>query len=210
MAQGKEEEFERRALELIERALEAILLLVWLGRLPWFIFDGWHRDPLVRPWRHRRQYADHAGPRPAPRAGLVRSSQLPDEPAVRREHSLVAAGRSPDRRADPRPAPVARRRRGGALGRRDRALVAVSAAALLARAHRAAAARPARLSAGVRDAVLRRVDQRHVHAGADRSSRLAARAAGAEHRGHRGPEACARRADARASRARCRSPSGSR
>ena len=51
--------------------------------------------------RHRRQYADHAGPRLASRPGLVRPSPVSAESALRREHPLVAAGRPADRRADP-------------------------------------------------------------------------------------------------------------
>jgi hypothetical protein len=43
MAQGKEEEFERRALALIERRWKTILLLAWLGAVAWSIYDGWHQ-----------------------------------------------------------------------------------------------------------------------------------------------------------------------
>src|SRR3954471_13324048 len=39
MAQGKDEEFERRTLELIARHWKWIVLLVWLGFCAWFIVD---------------------------------------------------------------------------------------------------------------------------------------------------------------------------
>ena len=39
MTEGKDEEFERRALELIERQWKWVVLLVWLGFCAWFIFD---------------------------------------------------------------------------------------------------------------------------------------------------------------------------
>ena len=155
-----------------------IVVLVWLGFCAWFIFDNGHeirwfglgdtddnmRIMQVRGLLHGQGWFD------------LRQYRL-NPP--RREHPLVAAGRSADRRADPRLAAVPRRRRGGALGGRDRAAAALSAAAVLAGADGAAADRPARLSAGVPGPVLRRLDQRHVHAGADRPPRLAARAAGA-------------------------------
>ena len=43
MAEGKEEEWERRALELIERRWKTIVLLVWLSFCAWFIYDGWNQ-----------------------------------------------------------------------------------------------------------------------------------------------------------------------
>src|SRR5690349_6791111 len=43
MTQGKEEEFERRALELIERHWKWIVVLVWLGFCAWFIFDKYNQ-----------------------------------------------------------------------------------------------------------------------------------------------------------------------
>ena len=41
MAQGKEEEWERRALELIGRRWKEIVFLVWLGLSAWFIWQKW-------------------------------------------------------------------------------------------------------------------------------------------------------------------------
>jgi hypothetical protein len=41
MAQGKEEEWERRAFDFIERRWKLIVLLVWLGFCAWQIFDRW-------------------------------------------------------------------------------------------------------------------------------------------------------------------------
>ena len=126
--------------------------------------------------RYRRQYADHAGARAAPRAGLVRSSQLPDEPAVRGEHPLVAAGRPADRRADPRLQAVPRRpgaeRWAVAIAPLLPYLLLLFSLALTAR--RLIDRSPIRSRSG---GFLRRVDERHVHAGADRPSRLAACAA---------------------------------
>src|SRR5690349_12129776 len=43
MTQGKDEEFERRALELIERHWKWIVVLVWLGFCAWFIFDKYNQ-----------------------------------------------------------------------------------------------------------------------------------------------------------------------
>ncbi|MFL6721868.1 MAG: AcrB/AcrD/AcrF family protein [Sphingomonas sp.] len=42
MAERKDEEWERRALALVEREWKWIVLLVWLGFCAWFIFDRWH------------------------------------------------------------------------------------------------------------------------------------------------------------------------
>ena len=83
------------------------------------------------------------------------------------------------------------------MGGRDRAAAALFAAAVLARADGAAADRSARLSARLHRPVLRRLDQRHVHARADRPSRLAARAAGAQRCRDRRSQAGPRRPDAR-------------
>jgi hypothetical protein len=41
MAQSKEEEWERRALDLVGREWKWIVLLVWLGFCAWFIYDKW-------------------------------------------------------------------------------------------------------------------------------------------------------------------------
>jgi hypothetical protein len=42
MGEGKEEEWERRALELVERRWKTILFLVWLGFCAWFLYDKWN------------------------------------------------------------------------------------------------------------------------------------------------------------------------
>jgi hypothetical protein len=84
-------------------------------------------DPLLAR-RHRRQYADDAGPRPAHGQGWFDPRQHRLNPPGRREHPLVAAGRPADRRADPAVAPLLRRRRRRALGGRDRADAAAAAA----------------------------------------------------------------------------------
>jgi hypothetical protein len=41
MAEGKEEEWERRALDFVGRRWKLITVLVWLGFCAWFIFDKW-------------------------------------------------------------------------------------------------------------------------------------------------------------------------
>ena len=41
MAQGKEEEWERRALDVVGREWKWIVLLVWLCFCGWFIADKW-------------------------------------------------------------------------------------------------------------------------------------------------------------------------
>lgn len=41
MAQGKEEEWERRALDFVERRWKAIIVLVWLGFCAWWIYSSW-------------------------------------------------------------------------------------------------------------------------------------------------------------------------
>ena len=117
-ASARTRDCERRALELARAALEARRRCSsGSASAPGSSSSSWNADPLVRARRHRRQYADHAGPRPAPRPGLVRPSPVPAEPAARREHPLVAAGRSADRRADPRASAVPRRRRRPSAGR---------------------------------------------------------------------------------------------
>jgi hypothetical protein len=72
MAQGKEEEWERRALELIERRWKLIVVLFWLGFCAWFIADKWDqirwfglgdtddnmRIMQVRAWLHGQGWYD--------------------------------------------------------------------------------------------------------------------------------------------------------
>ena len=41
MAQGKEEEWGRRALDLVEREWKWVVLFVWLGFCAWYIFNRW-------------------------------------------------------------------------------------------------------------------------------------------------------------------------
>ena len=135
-------------------------------------------DPVFLAARHRRQYADEPGSRVACRAGLVRPSAISAESALRRQHPLVAAGRSADRGHHPR-ASADLRRRGRGEGRdRDSAIAAASSSVLLLGADSPATDRQAGLSSGVRDLVLRRIRHRNVHAGPYRSPRLAARLTG--------------------------------
>ena len=170
---------------------------LWLGFAAWFVFSKWtdirffalgDTDDNMRMMQVR---------------GLLGGQDWFDlrqyrlNPPVGREHPLVAAGRPAARRADPAAQAVRRGRMGRAVRGGDRAAAALPAAAVLAGADRAAAGRPARLSAGLRRVVLRRLDQRHVHADADRPPWLAAGAARAGDRGDRRPEAHARRSDAR-------------
>jgi hypothetical protein len=72
MAQGKEEEWERRAFELIERRWKWIVVLFWLGFCAWFIADRWDqirwfglgdtddnmRIMQVRAWLHGQSWYD--------------------------------------------------------------------------------------------------------------------------------------------------------
>src|SRR6476469_5225263 len=72
MAQGKEEEWERRALELIGRRWKVIVFLVWLGLSAWFIWQKWGqirwfglgdtddnmRIMQVRAWLHGQRWYD--------------------------------------------------------------------------------------------------------------------------------------------------------
>ena len=182
MAEGKVEHWERKVVALLEQRWKLIVLLVWLGFCGWFVFQKWSdirwfglgdtddnmRIMQVRALLHGQGWFD--------------LRQLSDEPAHRREHPLVTTGRPADCRADP-PAPAhPGRARGGALGGRDRANAALPAAALLDRVDGAAADPSAGLSAGAAGPVLRRIDQRHVHARTDRPSRLAAGVACAFHR----------------------------
>ena len=173
MRQRKNELTAERGLELLERHWKWVVAAFWLLFCAWFIVNRWTDIRLLQPRRYRRQYAHDAGPRPAPRPGLVRPrasigcagsnihwSRLVDLPIA----GLIL-----------RPSAAPRRRRGRALGGRDRAAHPLSAAAVLGRADGSAAGRPPRLSARLPRLVLRRIDQRHVHARADRPSRLAAR-----------------------------------
>ena len=41
MAQGKDDEFERRVLEWLERHWKWVVLIVWLGFCGWFIANRW-------------------------------------------------------------------------------------------------------------------------------------------------------------------------
>src|SRR5207302_7367227 len=43
MAQSKEEEWERRALDLVERRWKTIVLLVWLGFCAWQLYYNWNQ-----------------------------------------------------------------------------------------------------------------------------------------------------------------------
>ena len=180
MLQGKDRGHrERRALELVERHWKCSSVLCWLGFCAWFIFrsgptsagsalgdtDDNMRIMQVRGLLHGQGWFDLRNYRLNPPFGAnIHWSRLVDLPIA----GLILALR-----------PFLGGAGGRALGGRDRAAAALSAAALLARADCPAADRPARLSARLLGLVLRRVDQRHVHARADRPSRLAARAAGA-------------------------------
>jgi hypothetical protein len=72
MAQSKEEEWERRALDLVGRHWKPLILLVWLGFCAWFIYDKWidirwfglgdtddnMRIMQVRAWLHGQGWYD--------------------------------------------------------------------------------------------------------------------------------------------------------
>ena len=72
MAQSKEEEWERRALDFVGRRWKTITVLVWLGLCAWFIADKWHdirwfglgdtddnmRIMQVRAWLHGQGWYD--------------------------------------------------------------------------------------------------------------------------------------------------------
>jgi hypothetical protein len=72
MAQSKEEEWERRALDLVGRQWKPLILLVWLGFCAWFIYDKWidirwfglgdtddnMRIMQVRAWLHGQGWYD--------------------------------------------------------------------------------------------------------------------------------------------------------
>src|SRR3954471_20290302 len=70
------------------------------GRLRFVCRDSMGPDTRLQPRRHRRQYADHAGPRLAGRPGLVRPQAISPQSALWRRHPLVAAGRPAARRAE--------------------------------------------------------------------------------------------------------------
>ena len=170
--------------KVLERSAGAPLAAGSLSLRGWCCAAGssinrWSRILGLRPARYRRQYADEPGPRAARRAGLVRPSPASARPAARRRNihwsrlvDLPLAGLILLLR------PLGRRRRCRA-DRRSRSRRCCRSLLLLfcAGADDAAADRPARLSAAVHRPVLRRFDHRHVHADADRPSRLAARAA---------------------------------
>src|SRR6478672_11361318 len=95
MAQGKEEEWERRALELIGRRWKEIVFLVWLGLCAWFIADKWHdirwfglgdtddnmRIMQVRAWLHGQGWYDLRQHRLNPPIGAnIHWSRLVDLP----------------------------------------------------------------------------------------------------------------------------------
>ena len=148
---------EERAFELVERQWKLVVLLVWLGFCAGLDLRANGANPLVSARRYRRQYAHDAGARAAPWPGLVRPSPVSNEPAVRCEHPLVAAGRSADCRAYPCAAAVPWRAGRRALGGRHSAASALSALAVFRGADRAAADRPARVSVRVAGDVLRRL-----------------------------------------------------
>jgi hypothetical protein len=95
MAQGKDEEFERRALELIERHWQLITVLVWLGFCAYFIFNKWNdirwfglgdtddnmRIMQVRAWLHGQGWYDLRQHRLNPPIGFnIHWSRLVDLP----------------------------------------------------------------------------------------------------------------------------------
>jgi hypothetical protein len=95
MAQGKEDDWERRALELIERRWKLIVFLVWLGFCAWFIFDRWDqirwfglgdtddnmRMMQVRAWMHGQGWYDLRQHRMNPPTGAsIHWSRLVDLP----------------------------------------------------------------------------------------------------------------------------------
>src|SRR6476619_4254176 len=95
MAQGKEEEWERRALELIGRRWKEIVFLVWLGLSAWFIWQKWGeirwfglgdtddnmRIMQVRAWLHGQGWYDLRDYRMNPPIGAnIHWSRLVDLP----------------------------------------------------------------------------------------------------------------------------------
>src|SRR6478672_4099319 len=95
MAQGKEEEWERRALELIGRRWKEIVFLVWLGLSAWFVAQKWPdirwfglgdtddnmRIMQVRAWMHGQGWYDLRNYRMNPPFGAnIHWSRLVDLP----------------------------------------------------------------------------------------------------------------------------------
>ena len=95
MAQSKEEEWERRALDFVGRRWKTITLLVWLGMCAWFIADKWHdirwfglgdtddnmRIMQVRAWLHGQAWYDLRQHRLNPPIGAnIHWSRLVDLP----------------------------------------------------------------------------------------------------------------------------------
>ena len=151
-------------------------------------------DPGLLARRHRRQYADDAGSRPARRPGLVRS---PAAPPGRLQHSLVAPGRPADRGAE---APVRTVFRGQDRGDdrgHGRAAAADAGGDVGGGLDDAAAGLALRLPARHHHARLQRIDRRHVVPAAARSSRLAARLPRLGRRRFDRSQAAARRPHAR-------------
>jgi len=95
MAQSKEEEWERRALDLVGRRWKEIVFLVWLGLSAWFIWQKWDqirwfglgdtddnmRIMQVRAWLHGQGWYDLRNYRMNPPAGAnIHWSRLVDLP----------------------------------------------------------------------------------------------------------------------------------
>ena len=95
MAQSKEEEWERRALDLVGRRWKEIAFLVWLGLSAWFIWQKWDqirwfglgdtddnmRIMQVRAWLHGQGWYDLRNYRMNPPAGAnIHWSRLVDLP----------------------------------------------------------------------------------------------------------------------------------
>ena len=95
MAQSKEEEWERRALDLVGRLWKEIVFLVWLGLSAWFIWQKWDqirwfglgdtddnmRIMQVRAWLHGQGWYDLRNYRMNPPAGAnIHWSRLVDLP----------------------------------------------------------------------------------------------------------------------------------
>ena len=164
-----------------------------VGLLPLFPDRSLELDPLFRPGRHRRQYADEPGSRSACRAGLVRPSSVQAESALRCEHPLVAVGRLPIAgiilALRPLVGGVDAERAAIAIAPMLPLLLLLFSLALTVRRLVDRRAYPL----VVRRLVLRRLGDGHVRASADRSPRLAARIALARGRRDCGPEARSRR-----------------
>ena len=95
MAQSKEEEWERRALDFVGRRWKTITFLVWIGLCAWFIADKWHdirwfglgdtddnmRIMQVRAWLHGQGWYDLRQHRLNPPLGAnIHWSRLVDLP----------------------------------------------------------------------------------------------------------------------------------